>query len=81
MNTRFLRTALLAGPGGGGRAGGGDRSPSGQDWGQTRDRLRAGESPEAIEDEIRARRSDKHNPDDYARRTVRRARESLSMER
>ncbi len=63
------------------RAGGGDRSPSGQDWGQTRDRLRAGDSPDAIEDEIRARRSDKHNPDDYARRTVRRARESLSMER
>lgn len=63
------------------RSGGGDRSPSGLDWGQTRDRLRAGDSPDTIEDEIRARRSDKHNPDDYARRTVRRARESLSMER
>lgn len=63
------------------RAAVGDRSPSGRDWGQTRDRLRAGDRPDDIEDEIRARRSDKHNPDDYARRTVQRARESLSMER
>ena len=63
------------------RAGGGDRSPSGLDWGQTRDQLRAGKSPDAIEDEIRTRRSDKHNPADYARRTVTRARESLGMER
>ena len=63
------------------RRGGGDTSPSGKDWGRTRDSLRKGETPDAIEDEIRARRTDKHNPADYARRTVQRAAESLSMER
>ena len=63
------------------RSPGGDRSPSGRDWGQARDRLRAGEDQDVIEDEIRARRQDKHNPADYARRTVQRAAESLEMER
>ena len=63
------------------RSGGGDRSPSGRDWGQTKDRLREGESPAAIESEIEARRQDKHNPADYARRTVTKARESLALER
>lgn len=63
------------------RSGGGDRSPSGRDWGEARDRLRSGEDPDALEDEIRLRRQDKRNPADYARRTVRRARESVEMDR
>ena len=63
------------------REGGGDRSPSGRDWARTRDGLRSGEDRAAIEDEIRAKRQDKHNPADYARRTVERAARSLEMER
>ena len=63
------------------RSAGGDRSPSGHDWGESRDRLRSGEDRDALEDEIRLRRQDKHNPADYARRTVQRAAESLEMER
>ena len=63
------------------RSSGGDRSPSGRDWGQTKDRLRKGESHEEIESEIRAKRQDKHNPADYARRTVQRAAASLAVER
>lgn len=63
------------------RATGGDRSPSGRDWGESRERLRKGEDPDALEDEIRLRRTDKRNPADYARRTVRRAAESLELER
>ena len=60
---------------------GGDTSPSGRDWGQTKDKLRGGASDEAIESEIEARRQDKHNPADYAKRTVARAKESLARER
>ena len=60
---------------------GGDTSPSGRDWAHTKDKLRAGASPEAIESEIEARRQDKHNPADYAKRTVTRATESLALER
>ena len=63
------------------RSSGGDRSASGRDWGNTRDRLRQGENPGDIEDDIRLRRQDKHNPADYARRTVRRAADSLERER
>ena len=63
------------------RSPGGDSSPSGRDWGESRDRLRAGEDSDALEDEIRLRRQDKHNPADYARRTVQRAAESLELER
>ena len=63
------------------RTPGGDRSPSGRDFGQAKDRLREGEDRDALEDEIRLRRQDKHNPADYARRTVRRAAESLELER
>ncbi len=63
------------------RPGGGDRSPSGRDWGQAKDRLRQGDSHAAVESDIEARRQDKHNPSDYARRTVRRASEAIEMER
>ncbi len=58
-------------------AGGGDTSRSGQDWAWTRERLRRGADPVALESELAARRHDKPRPADYARRTVRRARESL----
>ena len=60
---------------------GGDTSPSGRDWGQTKDKLRGGASDEAIESEIEARRQDKRNPADYAKRTVAKAKESLALER
>ena len=60
---------------------GGDKSPSGQDWARTRDGLRRGENPGAIEHEIEKKRQDKHNPADYARRTVQRAAASLALER
>ena len=60
---------------------GGDTSPSGRDWAHTKDKLRGGASDEVIESEIEARRQDKHNPADYAKRTVAKARESLALER
>ncbi len=61
---------------------GGDTSPSGHDWGWTKDRIREGNvSDEELESQLAAARTDKHDPADYARRTVVRARESVSMER
>ena len=60
---------------------GGDTSPSGRDWANTKDRLRAGADDAAIEREIEARRQDKRNPADYAKRTVAKAKESLALER
>ena len=60
---------------------GGDTSPSGHDWGWTKDRLRDGFSPEELEIQLAASRPDKRDPQDYAKRTVSRARESLAMER
>ena len=64
-----------------GRTGGGDTSRSGQDWAWTRERLRRGADPAALEIELSTRRHDKPKPGDYARRTVRRAQESLAAER
>ena len=60
---------------------GGDTSPSGHDWGWTKDRLRDGVSPEELETQLAKARPDKRDPADYAKRTVTRARESLAMER
>lgn len=61
---------------------GGDTSPSGHDWGWTKDRMREGAmSDTELEQQLAAARPDKRNPADYARRTVARARESLAMER
>ena len=60
---------------------GGDTSPSGHDWGWTKDRLRDGASPEELENQLAKARPDKRDPADYARRTVARARDSLAMER
>lgn len=61
---------------------GGDTSPSGHDWGWTKDRMREGAMSDAeLEQQLAAARPDKRNPADYARRTVARARESLAMER
>ena len=60
---------------------GGDTSPSGQDWAWTKERIREGIlSDDELEKQLAAARTDKHDPDDYARRTVARARESVSME-
>ena len=59
------------------RGSGSDTSASGRDWAWTRDRLRRGEAPERLEALLAARRSDKPRPGYYARRTVRRALESL----
>ncbi|MDE0166729.1 MAG: DNA-primase RepB domain-containing protein [Bryobacterales bacterium] len=60
---------------------GGDTSPSGHDWGWTKDQLRDGVAPEELEIQLAAARPDKRDPADYAKRTVARARESLSLER
>ena len=60
---------------------GGDTSPSGRDWAHTKDKLRGGADAGEIEREIEARRQDKHNPADYAKRTVTKATESLARER
>ncbi len=61
---------------------GGDTSPSGHDWGWTKDRIREGNvTDEELEQQLAAARTDKHDPADYARRTVTRARESVAMER
>ena len=60
---------------------GGDTSPSGQDWAWTKERIREGIlSDDELEKQLAAARTDKRDPDDYARRTVARARESVSME-
>ncbi|MDE0165214.1 MAG: DNA-primase RepB domain-containing protein [Bryobacterales bacterium] len=60
---------------------GGDTSPSGHDWGWTRDRIREGNvTDEELEQQLAAARTDKRDPADYAKRTVARARESLDME-
>ncbi len=63
------------------RSSGGDTSASGRDWARTRDGLRRGESPAAIEKELATKRADKRNPSNYAKRTVARAVASLAMER
>ena len=61
---------------------GGDTSPSGHDWGWTKDRLREGAvTDEELEQQLAAARPDKRDPADYAKRTVARAKESLAMER
>ena len=62
-------------------SGGGDSSPSGRDWAWVRQQLRQGRDPEALVQELAARRSDKPRPQAYARRTVERACGSLRAER
>ena len=57
---------------------GGDTSRSGQDWAWTREQLRRGADPAALEVQLAARRPDKSNPGYYAQRTVERARASLA---
>ena len=60
---------------------GGDTSPSGHDWAWAKDRIREGiVSDDELVKQLAAARTDKRDPDDYARRTVTRARESVSME-
>ena len=59
---------------------GGDTSPSGHDWGWTKDQLREGFASDDLEIRLAQARPDKHDPTDYAKRTVARAKESLAME-
>ncbi|MCY4588744.1 MAG: DNA-primase RepB domain-containing protein [Bryobacterales bacterium] len=60
---------------------GGDSSPSGRDWAWTKDQIRGGVSPEELEKQLAAARTDKRDPSDYAKRTVARAREAVDMDR
>ena len=60
---------------------GGDTSPSGRDWGWTKDQLRDNVPAEELEKQLATARTDKRDPADYAKRTVARAKESLAMER
>ena len=73
--------ARRADPGGRGETGsrgvGGDTSKSGQDWAWTREQLRRGRNAAEVQAELAARRPDKSNPDQYARRTVDNAQRSL----
>ena len=63
------------------RSPGGDRTKSGEDWAWTRDQLRKGRDPGAIEAELADRRPDKPNPAYYARTTVANAQRSLARYR
>ena len=73
--------ARTADPDGRGQAGprgaGGDTSKSGQDWAWTREQLRRGRNAAEVQAELAARRPEKSNPDQYARRTVDNAQRSL----
>lgn len=55
----------------------GQITQSERDWAYVRDAIRRGGGTEALIEELKARRSDKFNPEDYAKRTVERARVSL----
>lgn len=58
----------------------GDNSASGQDWAWTRDQIKAGADRDYLIGVLEERRQDKHNPNDYATRTVLNAEESLWRE-
>lgn len=58
---------------------GGDTSPSGLDWGWTKDQLRNGVPADKVEAELAKSRLDKRDPADYAKRTVARANEALRL--
>lgn len=66
-------------PGPARRPGGGPLSQSERDWASVRDRLRKGDDPPTVAAELEAARPDKHNPRDYAERTVRKALDSLRL--
>ena len=57
----------------GGRPRAGALSQSERDWASVCDRLRRGDDPATVAAELQAARPDKHNPRDYAERTVRNA--------
>jgi hypothetical protein len=57
----------------GSRRDGGTLSQSERDWAWVRKELRAGAAPEALRRTLAERRPDKHDPVDYAQRTVARA--------
>ena len=54
-------------------------SQSERDWAAVCDRLRRGDDPGTVTAELQAARPDKHNPRDYAERTVRNALERLRL--
>lgn len=58
----------------------GDNSLSGQDWAWTREQLKDGADRDYLIGLLEERRQDKHNPADYATRTVLNAEESLWRE-
>ncbi len=55
-------------------------SQSERDWADVRDRLRAGDDPALLVEQLARRRQDKPDPQYYAHRTIKRATESLLRE-
>lgn len=62
------------------RSGGHDISRSGRDWRWVRKALRGGADPDEVALQLERDRQDKSNPRDYARRTVRNARQSMGLD-
>jgi len=54
-------------------------SQSERDWAYVKDQLRRGTQPERLVAHLEQTRQDKHNPRDYAERTVRKARSALGL--
>ncbi len=54
-------------------------SQSDRDWAYVKDQLRRGTSPRCLVAHLEKTRQDKHNPRDYAERTVRKARAALGL--
>ncbi len=57
----------------------GEPSQSERDWAYVKDQLRRGTQPQRLVAHLEQTRQDKHNPRDYAERTVRKARASLGL--
>ncbi len=54
-------------------------SQSDRDWAYVKDQLRRGTQPQRLVGHLGRTRQDKHNPRDYAERTVRKARAALGL--
>ena len=57
----------------------GETSQSERDWAYVKDQLRRGTQPQRLVAHLEQTRQDKHNPRDYAERTVRKARAALGL--
>ena len=57
----------------------GEPSQSERDWAYVKDQLRRGTQPQRLVAHLEQTRQDKHNPRDYAERTVRKARAALGL--